>query len=119
MAFHLCDINLPNQSEDNYRSNRIKDDGSIKSFYGNLTEKAWPTNNFNDPSLRDEKVLVGDIGNTNGSQAQKGRQVSHLKIMGIESVFNKKRKGSNRKINQISFFNLLESEINSVIPKSN
>jgi len=83
-AFHLCDINFPNQSEDNYTWDRIRADGSIKHFAGNLTEKAWPTNNFNEPSLRDEKVLVGDDGNTSGSQAQIGRQVSHLKIMGLE-----------------------------------
>jgi hypothetical protein len=83
-AFHLCDFNFPNQSEDIYSWNRVKADGGIVSDNGVLPQKAWPTNNFNDVSLRDNKVLVGDVGNTPGSQSENLRQVSHIKIMGVE-----------------------------------
>ena len=47
-AFHLCDFNFPNQSEDIYSWNRVKADGGIVSDNGVLPQKAWPTNNFND-----------------------------------------------------------------------
>ena len=83
-AYHLADLKFPNQSEATYNWDRIKTDGTLQTVSANLGQKAWPTNNFNLSALRDDKVLVGDVGNTTGSIADSGRQVSHIKIMGVE-----------------------------------
>lgn len=83
-AYHLGDFNFPNQTENEYSWSRVTEDDTVVSFNGTLSERAWPTNNYNDPSLRSEKVFVGDNGNVSGSKATPNRQVSHLRIMGLE-----------------------------------
>ena len=91
-AFHLGDFKFPNQSENDYSWNRIKEDESVVTGVGSLVENAWPTNNYNLVALRSEKLFVGDTGQnlapmdsinpslTNDSN----RCVSHLRIMGLE-----------------------------------
>ena len=93
-AFHLGDIKLPNQSENEYEWSRVKADATIYNS-GTLVlptgERAWPTNNYNTPTLRSEKIFVGDNGqnlapmNTiNPSVSDANRKISHLRIMGLD-----------------------------------
>lgn len=87
-GLHLADFLFPNQSESEYKWSRVRDDGSVYTFNSSLSEKAWPTNNFNHTSLRSDKVLFGDVGEnfTTGPQSlsDANRKVSHLRIMGLE-----------------------------------
>lgn len=90
-AFHLGDLRFPQQSMSDYEWNRVDKDGNVVSS-GVLQlpggENAWPTNNYNDPALRSEKVLFGDVGENfssalNQSSGPANRKVSHLRIMGV------------------------------------
>jgi hypothetical protein len=90
-AYHLCDINFPNQSESDYSWSRLQADGNIVNFSGGLAQSAWPTNNYNDPALQSEKVFVGDTGDNlppmdvvNPSLGPEDRKISHIRIMGLE-----------------------------------
>lgn len=92
-AFHLGDVKFPEQSTKEYEWNRVDKDGNV-IFSGILdlpgSEKAWPTNNYNDPQLASEKVFVGDTGqNFSGDPypsiaVEQSRTCSHLRIMGVK-----------------------------------
>lgn len=85
-AFHLGDIRMPNITGSDYEWNRIKEDGSIVNFQGNLGVPAWQTNNYNYSNFRSPKVLVGDQGQGYNGQGgiDPNRTVSHLRIMGLK-----------------------------------
>jgi hypothetical protein len=82
-SFHLADIQMPNITGVDYEWNRIREDGSIVNFQGNLGVPAWQTNNYNYDNFRSRKVLVGDVGQ-NYITGTGTRSVSHLKIMGLK-----------------------------------
>lgn len=73
-AYHLGDIKFPEQSEDGYSWNRVREDGVVINNSGTLSEKAWPTNNFGE--YISKPIIHGE--NT------ANRNYSHLRIMGLQ-----------------------------------
>jgi len=92
-ALHLCDIKFPEQSTKEYNWTRIKTDGTTTTTFTGImpsNQNAWPTNNYNDPFLRSDKILDGDTGQTYSGSTNHSltndahRTCSHLRIMGLE-----------------------------------
>jgi len=73
-AIHLGDIHMPDQYDTAYSWNRVRRDGTIQNFSGNISERAWPTTSYNlvteDPVVDGHDPTIGDF--------------SYLRIMGLE-----------------------------------
>lgn len=79
-AIHLGDFKFPEQTSKAYTWTRLKADGTTTSGGASLAEYPWPTNNYNDPTLKSPKVWLQDPDplqdTVNG--------ISYLRIMGLD-----------------------------------
>jgi len=85
-AFHLGDLQFPNQTASEFKWDRVREDGTIQSYVSGPNEiaDAWPTNNYNYQGFRSPKVLVGDVGQDYSGEIAGDRAVCHLRVMGIK-----------------------------------
>ena len=75
-AYHLADLVMPEQFDDEFSWTRIKEDNTlVQSGPRFLNEKAWLTNNHNE--INGDKIL-------NSEQGSASRIYSHLRIMGVQ-----------------------------------
>lgn len=75
-AYHLADLVMPEQYDNEYSWTRIKEDNSlVQSGPQYMLERAWLTNNHNE--INGDKIMNSEQGSGN-------RLYSHLRIMGVE-----------------------------------